>query len=241
MTCYCNCSGDANNVTVIEWDGKTKPAILLNVDNIRSHQLLNHYTGSYRDIAVFKREYPDKPYSGLIADTLIFKNGIYVDASKDHHVELVNPNDTSLQIQIVNLLKDKSQGAGTIGENKMESAHSNSLSLFKSGAKSAAAHTLLKAVGPKPWTIDNSNVGIFNDLGFFLEESGRYQESVDVLLAVVAKFPDRTPAYLNLADAYDGLKNNDKAKENYKRYADLMTKAGKQAKIPKRVSEVVGK
>jgi hypothetical protein len=124
-------------------------------------------------------------------------------------------------------------------ETDINSYYKNSLSLFKSGKKSEAAQTLFKAVGPKPWIIDTGTVGMFNDLGFFLEEAGQFQDAIDVLTEVIAKFPDRTPAFLNIADAYAGLKNNDKAKENYKKYIELMTTAGKQGKIPKRVNDEV--
>jgi len=117
--------------------------------------------------------------------------------------------------------------------------HQSSLSVFRSGEKLQAAQTLLTAVGPKPWTIDNSNVTIFNDLGYFLEESGQFKDAVDVLTSVLAAFPDRTVAYLNLADAYAGLKDTPRAKTNYRKYVDLMTKAGKQAKIPRKVADAL--
>jgi tetratricopeptide (TPR) repeat protein len=93
----------------------------------------------------------------------------------------------------------------------------------------------------RPWNISSQTVTIYNDLGFFLEQGEKYQEASEVLSEVIAKFPDRIPAYLNLADAYAALINSDKAKENYKKYAELMTKAGKQGKIPKRVVELLKK
>jgi hypothetical protein len=44
-------------------------------------------------------------------------------------------------------------------------------------------------------------------------------------------------AYLNLADSYWGLNNKALAAQAYKRYASLMTDAGKVSKIPTRVAE----
>jgi tetratricopeptide (TPR) repeat protein len=117
--------------------------------------------------------------------------------------------------------------------------YKSALTLFKSGKKHEAAHQLQKAIGSKPWTINNSNVTIYNDLGYFLQEAGMHQDAIDILSEVIAKFPDRIPAYLNIADAYLGLNNAQKAKENYQKYIELMTKAGKQTKIPKRVIDRV--
>jgi Tetratricopeptide repeat len=243
LACNCNCSGDGNSIVIIDWDGKKKPRVILNIESIRTHQILKHITNGFQDIAVFVRKDPNESYSDLIADTLTYKNGKYINVSKSGRFELLSNDDTLLQNKISILLKDKLVGNSPTDRNfkNIENQHNESLLLFKSGKKLEAAQTLLKAVGPKPWTIDNNNVGIFNDLGFFLEEAGQFQDAVDVLADVIAKFPDRTPAYLNLADAYTGLKNNDKAKENYKKYRDLMTKAGKQAKIPARVIDAGGK
>ncbi|WP_213937829.1 hypothetical protein [Pseudomonas sp. dw_612] len=79
--------------------------------------------------------------------------------------------------------------------------------------------------------------GWSNDLGFLLGETGYYQESIELLNAVIARNPSRTVAYLNLADSYWGLKDKVRAAQAYKQYASLMTDAGKTSKIPPRVAE----
>ncbi|MEO6677541.1 MAG: hypothetical protein ABIO21_09200 [Pseudomonas sp.] len=79
--------------------------------------------------------------------------------------------------------------------------------------------------------------GWSNDLGFLFGETGYYEESVELLNAVIARNPTRTVAYLNLADSYWGLKNQALAAQAYKQYALLMTGAGKASKIPARVAE----
>ncbi|KPN88645.1 hypothetical protein AL066_29325 [Pseudomonas nunensis] len=79
--------------------------------------------------------------------------------------------------------------------------------------------------------------GWSNDLGFLLGETGYYQESVELLNAVIARNPGRTVAYLNLADSYWGLKDKVRAAQAYKQYASLMTDADKALKIPARVAE----
>ncbi|RON51136.1 hypothetical protein BK665_20335 [Pseudomonas frederiksbergensis] len=83
----------------------------------------------------------------------------------------------------------------------------------------------------------SKNPGWSNDLGFLFEESGHYGEAVELLSYVIANHPDRTVAYLNLADAYWGLGNKKQAAENYNKYNSLMIQSGKTAKVPKRVIE----
>ena len=79
--------------------------------------------------------------------------------------------------------------------------------------------------------------GWSNDVGFLLGESGYFDESIVLLSAVIARNPDRTVTYLNLADSYWGVKDKVRAAQAYKRYAFLMTGAGKRSKIPDRVAE----
>jgi len=81
------------------------------------------------------------------------------------------------------------------------------------------------------------NLSTYNDIGYYLEKGKSYKESVFILEEVIEKFPDRTVAYINLGDAYFGLKNSPKAKEAYNKYIVQMKKSGKEAKIPKKVYE----
>jgi hypothetical protein len=122
---------------------------------------------------------------------------------------------------------------------KIQEAHDTALKLFKSGKKTDAAQLLVNAAGSKPWTINNDNVAAYNDLGFFLEQTKQYKEAIEVLNAVVADFPDRTVAYLNLGDAYMGLGDTEKAKTQYRKYVELMGKIDKKNKIPERVLKAI--
>lgn len=78
-------------------------------------------------------------------------------------------------------------------------------------------------------------VGWSNDVGFLFAEAGYYREAVELLKVVVSENPDRTVAYLNLADAYWGIGLKELSIENYKKYSLLMQQSGKLEKIPKRV------
>jgi hypothetical protein len=122
------------------------------------------------------------------------------------------------------------------------SVHSKSLDLFKKGQKSEASSAVaefLKVHTIEDGAFTQENVAQINDLGYFLEQGGKYNEAVNLLTRVVKLFPERTVAYLNLADAYAGLQQTDKAKECYLEYIELMKYNGQEKKIPQRVFEKV--
>ncbi len=87
--------------------------------------------------------------------------------------------------------------------------------------------------------LSKGTLSIYNDIGYYLEKSGSYNEAKYILDKVILTFPDRTVAYFNLGDAYWGLKDQPKAKEAYNTYISLMKKSGKEAKIPKKVYDRV--
>ena len=85
---------------------------------------------------------------------------------------------------------------------------------------------------------ENLSINEFNNVAFFSYKSKAYDESIYILNKIIKKYPARTVAYLNLADCYWELKDKDKAKENYKKYIQLMTEQKKDLKkIPKYVYE----
>lgn len=77
----------------------------------------------------------------------------------------------------------------------------------------------------------------YNDIAYYLQQANANDEAIFLLEKIIEKFPNRTVAYLNLADAYVGINETEKAKVNYEKYIDLMKKSGKETKIPKRVLE----
>lgn len=77
----------------------------------------------------------------------------------------------------------------------------------------------------------------YNDIAYYLQQVNANDEAIFLLEKIIEKFPNRTVAYLNLADAYNGINNKDKAKENYEKYINLMEQDNKENKIPKRVLE----
>jgi len=80
-----------------------------------------------------------------------------------------------------------------------------------------------------------ADVGMTNDIAFFFEQTGHYDESIFLLEKVIEAFPNRAVAYVNLGDAKWGLNEKKESRKAYDRYVKLMTKNGKKDKIPKRV------
>lgn len=74
-----------------------------------------------------------------------------------------------------------------------------------------------------------------NDLGFLFEQAGYYPEAVELLKHITQKHPDRIVAYLNLADAYWAMGEQEKARKAYNQYYEKMVANQKQARIPQRV------
>jgi tetratricopeptide (TPR) repeat protein len=243
LSCEYGYKQNLTSFIIFEKLEKQTVRILLDVENVFNYEVLDAVTNNYHDISLILIIPENEPLYNpcCIKDTIFFDGFSY--KKKTNHSDLIRiNNDVSKEkcTEIYEKLKSYfvEQNSNT---NAISQIHQTSLSLFKSGKKPEAAQLLLKSVGSKPWTIDNSNVAVFNDLGYFLTEAAQYKDAVDILGEVIAKFPDRTVAYLNIADAYSGLNNIIAAKKNYQKYIDMMTIDGKQAKIPKRVTEFTKK
>lgn len=122
-----------------------------------------------------------------------------------------------------------------LGAHRIERQHILALGAFQS-KKPGLAASMMDSVRAE---MSSGNTEILNDYGFFLEQANRAPEAISVLERVVAFDPTRTPAYLNLADAYQKSGDNAKAKANYQKYVELMEKAGKAAKVPARVRAIL--
>ena len=78
---------------------------------------------------------------------------------------------------------------------------------------------------------------MLNDFAYKLENINP-SVGINILQKILQKFPNRVVAYLNLADSYWVIGNQDLAKENYKKYVELMKSQNKDLKkIPKEVLE----
>jgi tetratricopeptide (TPR) repeat protein len=96
-------------------------------------------------------------------------------------------------------------------------------------------------IADKSWidyvTISSHNLAKINDFAYKLEKINP-SVAINILNKILQKYPNRTVAYLNLADSYWTIGNEDLAKENYKKYVELMKSQKKDLKkIPKEVWE----
>ena len=89
-----------------------------------------------------------------------------------------------------------------------------------------------KSIGKKTLTS-------YNNIAYYLQKAGANEEAVYLLEKIVAKFPNRTVAYINLGDAYWALGEKEKARKVYTTYIEQLCHKGLQMKIPKVVLERV--
>jgi len=74
----------------------------------------------------------------------------------------------------------------------------------------------------KKFTLSQRNLDDYNNIAFALSKNGNQKAGIELLKQIISKFPDRTVAYLNLADSYWNIGEKDKAINNYKEYLTLM-------------------
>jgi len=80
------------------------------------------------------------------------------------------------------------------------------------------------------------NVESANNQAFSLEKIEANNFSKSLLKEIISQYPDRTVAFLNLADVDWALANKEDAKKNYNLYLSLMKKQKKDlSKVPQRV------
>lgn len=87
--------------------------------------------------------------------------------------------------------------------------------------------------------VDASNIEDINNLAFYLGKFKRSGDAAEVLQSVVKKFPDRTVARLNLADAYWDIDAKELATPEYREYKRQMSAKGLSSKIPPRALDRV--
>ncbi|MER2496134.1 hypothetical protein ABS858_08525 [Vibrio neptunius] len=85
------------------------------------------------------------------------------------------------------------------------------------------------------YPIKKENQVYYNNIAYYLSKGGYHKFSIDILEKLTVIVPNRTVAYLNLADSYQELKNHKLAKRNYFIYYNLMRKHNQSNKVPERV------
>lgn len=74
--------------------------------------------------------------------------------------------------------------------------------------------------------LSKQNITQYSNVALDLERNHEYQTAIFLMEAIIAQFPDYTPAYLTLGDAYWGDGQLSAAKTAYRRYLNLMGKEG---------------
>jgi len=87
--------------------------------------------------------------------------------------------------------------------------------------------------------LDNSTLRKYNDIAYYLQKSGANKEAVYLLENILEKYPKRTVAHYNIADAYWALGEKKKAISSYTTYIEQMKKKEKEKRIPQVVRDRV--
>jgi len=120
--------------------------------------------------------------------------------------------------------------------------HRGALDLYRRRRVSQAVALMEKAIRPFQGLVENwpwqalvqpKGVVALNDYGYFLEQNGQAAQAVEVLQRVVLQDPQRTPAYLNLADAQVRLGQRQEARKNFKMY--VQQRQRQELPVPDRV------
>ena len=87
--------------------------------------------------------------------------------------------------------------------------------------------------------IEKENLTTYNNIAYYLQKAGSNKEAVYLLEKILKKYPTRTVAHYNLADAYWALGEKKKAIASYTTYIEQMCNAGKEKRIPQVVRDRV--
>lgn len=151
----------------------------------------------------------------------------------------IKPSSRSACKSLNSVAKSHRLSRATESIPSVDSIFADAANVFKAQGASMAMARIDSTLTVESWKIHPRHVGYINDLGYYLEQANRTEKAIFVLMQVVKQYPTRTPAYLNLADAYQKSGDEAKAKANYQKYVDLMEKAGKGSKVPTRVRSIL--
>jgi tetratricopeptide (TPR) repeat protein len=88
-------------------------------------------------------------------------------------------------------------------------------------------------------SVNKKTLTPYNNIAYYLQKAGSNKEAIYLLEKILKKYPTRTVAHYNLADAYWALGEKKKAIVSYTTYIEQMCNAGKEKRIPKVVRDRV--
>lgn len=84
--------------------------------------------------------------------------------------------------------------------------------------------------------ITGNTVAGLNNIAYYLEQGNSTQAAALLLEKIIAVFPEREVAHLNLGDVYTKQQRPEQAKKQYILYLQQMRKRGLEHKVPQRVT-----
>ena len=229
-------------VDITNGEDPEKIRFLMGVRHICCFDVLSSHDGEYPKVAVTYGDFrfSDKQNETCILDTANYSGGAYLLSKKyqyyipvdsiDYDVLVPNHPDPDWDWDDNLFLGENFR---TLADKNARSIDREAVKFFQQKKLDAALALLQTNAATLP--LRSSTLPLFNDYGYFLEQANRSLEAIPVLEKVVAFAPERTPAYLNLGDAYAKAGETEKAKVNYQKYVDLMEKSGKGTKVPSRI------
>jgi len=217
-TCFCYCTTEENSIYLFQTNASGKIAQGWYFESATDLQ-----AGKTENSILQTNRTPESQNGEGSADKEIFQISGKICKSKSSTVPGIASSSVGPWQELVQYYFDSTT---------VERLHLQALDAFKKQKPGLAADLLTPKLAS--FAI-RSKIGILNDYGFFLEQANRASEAIPVLEKVVAFDASRTPAYLNLADAFQKSGDAAKAKANYQKYVELMEKSGKGAKVPARV------
>ena len=88
-------------------------------------------------------------------------------------------------------------------------------------------------------SVNKKTLTPYNNIAYYLQKANANQEAIYLLKKILEKYPNRTVAHYNIADAYWVIDDKKKAKEHYNIYIKQMKAKGKSKRIPKVVKDRV--
>lgn len=241
VLCDCDCTTEENELVIIDWSGEDNRArVVCSINSLWFYEISDIYTNGYKELIVFNKTTAEE-HGAYTSDTLIYKNGSYVPKNVASIKDAVFNAQRIIKPYMWSAIKENGgkSGAKAISLEPLFLAHDSSIVLYKAKKFTEAASLLDKSLASKKDLRTREVADIVNDCGYFFQMAGKYEKAVAILTKLLNDVPARTPAYLNLADAYQGLGKMAEAQENYRKYIELMKQEGKEKKIPKRVFDAV--
>jgi len=230
ISCSCDCTGPENSLAIVQFSNSRKPSILFWAEELRSYRLFSPSSDHLPGIKLFADKDDSQIGKGAITDSVIWKGGGY-----SGNGAIAFASTDKVDASYIDVVSSDQGEIRQIADSTVEIGHNIGLKYFKAKDLPKAIEQLQFSSATLP--VRESTLPIFNDLGFFLEQANRPAEAIPVLEKVIAFYPSRTPAYLNLADAYAKAGDKEKAKADYSKYVEQMEAAKKGSKVPTRVRE----